>query len=67
MTKVSSCERLQNQCRSSKVLEGLWPANQEQQPGTTSWSCVYHSTGLASAVTCDGQQNDFVRFSGGER
>jgi len=39
------------------------------QPGTASWSYIFHSAGLASAMACDGQQqqNHFVRPSAGDR
>ena len=63
-------------CRAGVAIAKYWKgcglSIKHSQPETATWSCVFNSARLASAMACDGlqqnqQHNHFVCPSAGER
>ena len=51
----------------SKISKDCVLSIKHSQTGTASWSCAFRSAGMASAETCGGLRNHFIRPGAGKR
>jgi len=66
MTKSEAVSACSAGIAIAKYGKGCGLSIKHSQPGTASWSCGFHSAGLASALACDGQWNHFFHPRAGE-